>query len=93
MNGSSDWVSDPDIGGPYGYYIVVIQRDGIRFSCDSPVVQLAAPEDIYASLRETQRRLIRAQPKTLKAAFDATEPAGQRKSPPAWWERVLGGKS
>jgi hypothetical protein len=72
MTGSPDWVSDEDIGGPYGYYILIVQRGGIRLSCDGPVEPSAGPADFYDAVVRVQRRLIERQPETLREAFELT---------------------
>jgi hypothetical protein len=72
MNGPFDWVMDEDIGGPYGYNTLIVQKDGVRFSCDSPLVRTTSPKDMYGALVDNQRRLIRERPRTLEEAFLAT---------------------
>jgi hypothetical protein len=68
---SDDWVFDEALGGPYGYNAVLVQRDGIRLSCDSPVVP-TDPRGLYDALVATQQRLIEAAPRTLAEAFIVT---------------------
>jgi len=73
MNGKSDWPLD-SIGGAYGYYGIVIQRNGIRLGCNGPLIRFKSYAEIYRILGEEQKKLIKKQPKTLEDAYNASKP-------------------
>ena len=74
MTGGSDdhpsWPDDPDFDGPYGYNVLIIQKDGFRLGCSAPFVPLADHGDLYRTLAEEQQALIEGQPRSMAEAFE-----------------------
>jgi len=68
MNGKYELPCD-SFGGRYGYYGIVIQKGGIRLDCLGPFVPVSTYRDIYKTLRNEQKKIIRKKPKTLRAAY------------------------
>lgn len=66
---AADWPSDPELGGPYGYHSLIIQRGGFRLGCDAPFIRVDDPKEIYRALADAQRELIAHQPRSLPEAF------------------------
>ena len=74
MTGESDdlcfWPNDPDFEGPYGYNVLIIQKDGFRLGCDAPFIPLGDHGDLYRTLVEVQQKLIDGQPRSMEEAFE-----------------------
>ena len=57
MTGESDdlcfWPNDPDFDGPYGYYVLIIQKDGFRLGCDAPFIPPKMPRTASPAARRS----------------------------------------
>ena len=71
MTGRCKWPMDTT-DGPYGYYTIIIQKNGIRMGCNGPLVRVGQDENIYHVLAGQQEKLIKVQPSTLDEAQKIT---------------------
>ena len=71
MASHSEWPLD-NLGFPYGYYTLFIQKDGFRLDCNGSLIPLKSYKELYDVLGKEQEKLIKKRPKTLEEAFIVT---------------------